>query len=142
MTGVPLLLARPGAGWLAVLALAGACQLAAAAVAGTTQRSLRQQICPPELQSRAQQTSTWLVSGSKPFAALTGGGLATAYGVHAALLAGTLLLLVPVAVLWRSPVRRMAAMPVAAPAVGDVGGVGGVVGGNRSPADRPGKPGP
>ncbi|MEJ8646341.1 MFS transporter [Streptomyces sp. MS1.HAVA.3] len=138
VSGVPLLLARPGAGWLAVLALAGACQLAAAAVAGTTQRSLRQQICPPELQSRAQQTSTWLVSGSKPFAALAGGGLATTYGVRPALLAGALLLLVPVAVLWRSPVRRMAAMPVAAPAVG---GVGGVVGGNRSPADKPGKPG-
>ncbi|MEU3721383.1 MFS transporter [Streptomyces sp. NPDC031705] len=111
VTGVPLLLARPGAPWLAAVALAGAAQLGAAAVAGTTQRSLRQQICPPGLQSRAQQTSTWLVTGSRPFAALAAGGLAAAYGVRAALAAGTLLLLVPVVVLWRSPVSRLTAMP-------------------------------
>ncbi|MFD3555832.1 MFS transporter [Streptomyces goshikiensis] len=117
--GVPLLLARPGTAWLTTLAVAGALQLAAATVAGTTQRSLRQQICPPELQSRAQQTSTWLVCGSRPFAALAGGALAAGFGVRAALLAGTLLLVVPVAMLWRSPVRRVTAMPVAtAPAGG------------------------
>ncbi|WP_073775465.1 hypothetical protein [Streptomyces sp. MJM1172] len=76
------------------------------------EKSVRQQICPPQLQARAQQTSTWLVSGSKPFAALVAGALATAYGVRAALAAGTLLLVVPVLVLWRSPVSRLTAMPV------------------------------
>ncbi|MFB7276235.1 MFS transporter [Streptomyces hydrogenans] len=119
VAGVPLLLARPGVGWLVLIAVAGAVQLAAAGVAGTTQRALRQQICPPRLQSRAQQTSTWLVSGSKPFAALAGGALATAYGVRAALLVGTLLLAVPVAVLWRSPVSRLTALPVAPAPAGD-----------------------
>ncbi|MFE9846587.1 MFS transporter [Streptomyces goshikiensis] len=109
--GVPLLVAGPGPVWLAVLAAAGALQLAAGAVAGTTQRSIRQQLCPPQLQARAQQTSTWLVSGSKPFAALAAGALATAYGARAALAAGTLLLVVPVLVLWRSPVSRLTAMP-------------------------------
>ncbi|MEV7570184.1 MFS transporter [Streptomyces tanashiensis] len=113
VAGVPLLIARPGVGWLGLVAVAGGIQLAAAAVAGTTQRALRQQICPPHLQSRAQQTSTWLVSGSKPFAALAGGAVATAYGVHAALVVGTLLLAVPVAVLWRSPVSRLTVLPVA-----------------------------
>ncbi|MEV7416236.1 MFS transporter [Streptomyces sp. NPDC089919] len=112
--GVPLLLAGPGPGWLAVLAAAGALQLAGAAVAGTTQRSLRQQICPPQLQARAQQTSTWLVSGSKPFAALTAGALATGYGTRTALLVGTLLLAAPVAVLWPSPVSRLTTMPLTA----------------------------
>ncbi|MCB5167724.1 MFS transporter [Streptomyces bambusae] len=111
---VPLVVARPGAVWLAVLGLAGGVRLAATAVAGTTQRALRQQVCPPELQSRAQQTSTWLVTGSRPFAALAGGALAAAFGVRAVLLAGTLLLVVPVAVLWWSPVSRLSSMPVPA----------------------------
>ncbi|GLV88675.1 hypothetical protein Slala04_01290 [Streptomyces lavendulae subsp. lavendulae] len=117
--GVPLLLARPGPVWLAVLAAAGGLQLAAAAVAGTTQRSVRQQICPPHLQARAQQTSTWLVSGSKPFAALAGGALATAFGARTALSVGALVLVLPVIVLWRSPVSRLTAMPVPAPPPGD-----------------------
>lgn len=134
VAGVPLLLARPGVGWLGLIAVAGAVQLAAAGVAGTTQRALRQQICPPHLQSRAQQTSTWLVSGSKPFAALAGGAVATAYGVRAALLMGTLLLAVPIAVLWRSPVSRLTALPVAgAPAEDPV-----FTGGSRPPGDGSG----
>ncbi|MFE2131121.1 hypothetical protein [Streptomyces amritsarensis] len=99
--------------------LLGGLQLAAAAVAGTTQRSVRQQICPPPLQARAQQTSTWLVSGSKPFAALAGGAVATAYGARTALAVGTLVLVLAVVVLWRSPVSRLTAMPVPAPPPGD-----------------------
>ncbi|WP_331732506.1 MFS transporter (plasmid) [Streptomyces sp. NBC_00015] len=108
---VPLLLASPGIDWLAVLAVAGAVQMASAACAGTTQRSLRQQICPPELQGRAQQTSTWLVSGSRPFASAAAGALASWGSVSAALYVGTLVLFVPVAVLWYSPVRRLTTMP-------------------------------
>lgn len=109
--GVPLLLARPGPVWLAVIALAGAVRTAAAAAAGTTQRSIRQQLCPSGLQSRAQQTSVWLVSGARPFAALTAGGIAAASGVRAALVVGTVLHLAPVALLWASPIRRLTAMP-------------------------------
>ncbi|MFJ3841721.1 hypothetical protein ACIPY6_40295 [Streptomyces sp. NPDC090054] len=115
LMGVPLLIAGPGPVWLAALTVAGALQLAASACASTTHRSLRQQICPPGLQASAQQTSTWLVSGSRPFAALAAGALASAVGVHAVLLAGTLLLLAPAVALWASPVRRLAAMPVADP---------------------------
>ncbi|WP_328786514.1 MFS transporter [Streptomyces sp. NBC_00273] len=134
VAGVPLLVAGPGPVWLVVLAAAGGLQLAAAAVAGTTQRSVRQQICPPGLQARAQQTSTWLVSGSKPFAALAGGAVATAYGARAALAVGTLVLVLPVVVLWRSPVSRLTAMPVPAPpADGSV-----LVGPDRPPADTDG----
>ncbi|MFE2562074.1 MFS transporter [Streptomyces sp. NPDC059352] len=108
--GVPLLLARPGPVWLAVIALAGAVRTAAAA-AGTTQRSSRQQLCPPGLQSRAQQTSVWLVSGARPFAALTAGGIAAASGVRAAPVVGTVLHLAPVVLLWASPIRRLTTMP-------------------------------
>ncbi|MCX4718172.1 hypothetical protein ACFY7Y_33440 [Streptomyces virginiae] len=80
---------------------------------------MRQQICPPHLQARAQQTSTWLVSGSKPFAALAGGAMATAFGARPALAVGTLVLVLPVIVLWRSPVSRLTAMPVPVPPPGD-----------------------
>ncbi|MGC4916302.1 MFS transporter [Streptomyces albogriseolus] len=113
--GVPLLVARPEPVWLGVIAAAGALRTAAAVAAGTTQRSLRQQLCPPELQSRAQQTSVWLVTGLRPAAALTAGAIAAASSVHAALIAGTLLYLVPAALLWASPVRRLTTMPTAAP---------------------------
>ncbi|MER7761833.1 MFS transporter [Streptomyces sp. NPDC097619] len=117
LTTVPLLFARTGTLWLLVLAAAGGLQLAAAACAGTTQRSVRQQICPPELQARAQQTSTWLVTGSRPFAALTAGALASVTNVWTVLLAGALVLTLPVLVLWRSPVARLTSMPVPASTV-------------------------
>ncbi|MFG3013852.1 MFS transporter [Streptomyces cinerochromogenes] len=109
--GVPLLVARPGPVWLGVIALAGAVRTAAAVAAGTTQRSIRQQLCPPELQSRAQQTSVWLVTGLRPAAALTAGGIAASFSVHSALLVGTALCLVPASLLWSSPLRRLTVMP-------------------------------
>ncbi|MCX4632801.1 hypothetical protein [Streptomyces sp. NBC_01443] len=76
--------------------------------------SVRQQICPPELQARAQQTSTWLVSGSRPFAAVAAGALAAATNVWTVLLVGAFVLAVPALVLWRSPVSRLTSMPVPA----------------------------
>ncbi|GGT51630.1 MFS transporter [Streptomyces kurssanovii] len=111
--GVPLLLARPGPLWLAVLAVAGMVQMAGAACAGTTQRSVRQQICPPELQGRAQQTSTWLVTGSRFLATAAAGVLAATTSVPTALVVGTVLLFAPVVLLCLSPVRGLARMPVA-----------------------------
>ncbi|MFJ8676754.1 MFS transporter [Streptomyces sp. NPDC093589] len=109
--GVPLLLAQPEPAWLAGLAVAGAVRTAAAAAAGSTQRSIRQQQCPAHLQARAQQTSVWLVSGLRPFAALTAGSIAAVFGVWASLLVGTVLYLVPAALLWASPIRHLAKMP-------------------------------
>ncbi|MFE2852759.1 MFS transporter [Streptomyces lavendulae] len=114
LTEVPLLTAGPGPLWLAVLATAGALQLGAAACASATVRTIRQQVCPPHLQARAQQTATWLVAGSRPLAALAAGVLATAAGVWAALLAGTLLLTTTALALWASPVRKLTSMPTAA----------------------------
>lgn len=65
--GVPFLVARPGPVWLGVIATADALRAAAAVTAGTTQWSL-QQLCPSELQSRAQQTSVSLGTGLRPAA--------------------------------------------------------------------------
>lgn len=63
------------------------------------------------------RTNVWLVAGPRPAAALTAGTIAAASSVHAALIAGTLLYLVPAALLWGSPVRRPTTMPTAAPAL-------------------------
>ncbi|WP_153812156.1 MFS transporter [Streptomyces sp. SUK 48] len=109
--GVPLLVARPGAGWLSVIAVAGALKTAVGVAAGSTHRALRQQLCPPHLQSRAQQTAVWLASGVRPLAALTAGGIAAICGVRAALLAGTVLYLIPAALVQASRAGRLAAMP-------------------------------
>lgn len=109
--GVPLLVAQQGVMWLAVLATAGAVKTAGAVAAGSTQRSLRQQLCPPHLQARVQQISAWAVAGGRPLAALTAGGIATIFGVWAALLVGTVLYLVPVALVWVSEVLHLTAMP-------------------------------
>ncbi|WP_406351067.1 MFS transporter [Streptomyces hirsutus] len=111
--GVPLLLARPGPGWLAVLALTGAVQMAAATCAGTTQRSVRQQLTPAKLQGRAQQTSTWLVSGTRPFASAGAGVLAGAFSVPTAMWTGTAILCLPPLLLLVSRVGRLTAMPLA-----------------------------
>ncbi|MFK0142681.1 MFS transporter [Streptomyces murinus] len=118
MCGVPLLVARPGVGWLSVLAVAGALKTAVGVAAGSTHRALRQQLCPPHLQSRAQQTAVWLASGVRPLSALTAGGIAALCGVRAALLAGTALYLVPVALVQASRVGRLTTMP-STPAVGN-----------------------
>ncbi|MFD3480492.1 hypothetical protein [Streptomyces sp. NPDC058695] len=50
-----------------------------------------------------QAVSTWLTSGARPVAALLAGGRGTWLGVHPSLIGGALLLVVPVAVLARSP---------------------------------------
>ncbi|MER6719861.1 hypothetical protein [Streptomyces halstedii] len=58
-----------------------------------------------------QAVSTWLTSGARPPAALLAGALGTWIGVRPALTAGTFLLLVPLVVLARSPIRALRQMP-------------------------------
>lgn len=114
VTQLPLLLASPGRSWQIAIGAALAVQLLCAAAAGTTQRSIRQMITSPGLQGRMQAVSTWLTGGSRPFAAPLAGVIGTLYGVRAALIVGTVLLLVPLAVLSLSPVRSLRALPVTA----------------------------
>lgn len=113
--GAPLLLARPGPGWLVVLVAASAVKAVAVTAATSTQRSIRQQLCPPHLQSRVQQTAVWLIAGARLLATLAAGALAAVVGVWAALLTGMVLLLGPIALLWLSPVRHLKVMPGTAP---------------------------
>ncbi|MET9778818.1 MFS transporter [Streptomyces sp. NPDC006367] len=111
LTQLPLLLASRGLRWQIAIGVALFMQLACAAAAGTTQRSIRQIITTAGMQARMQAVSTWLTSGARPVAALLAGGLGTWIGVRPALTAGACLLLVPVVVLLRSPLRALRQMP-------------------------------
>ncbi|WP_282697639.1 MFS transporter [Streptomyces sp. CC208A] len=116
LTQIPLLLASPGLRWQVAIAAALFLQLACAGAAGTTQRSIRQIITTAGMQARMQAVSTWLTAGARPVAALLAGGLGTWIGVRPTLTAGTFLLLVPLVVLVRSPLRALRHMPDPPPA--------------------------
>ncbi|MET8816112.1 MFS transporter [Streptomyces sp. NPDC004549] len=111
MCGAHLLLAGPGHGWLIVLIAASALKAVAVTAAASTHRSLRQQLCPPHLQSRVQQTAVWLVAGGRLLATVAAGAVAAVAGVWTTLLTGMVLLLGPVPLLWISPVRQLKVMP-------------------------------
>ncbi|WP_447034663.1 MFS transporter [Streptomyces sp. DSM 118878] len=111
LTQLPLLLASPGLAWQITIGAALFLQLACAGAAGTTQRSIRQMVTSGGMQARMQAVSTWLTSGARPVAALLAGGLGTWIGVRSTLTAGTFLLLVPLVVLARSPLRALQQMP-------------------------------
>ncbi|MGZ0198738.1 MFS transporter [Streptomyces sp. RM1] len=115
LTQIPLLLAAPALAWQIALGAALFLQLACAAAAGTTQRSIRQVVTAEGMQARMQAVSTWLTSGARPVAALVAGGLGTRIGVRPTLIVGTCLLLVPLMVLYRSPLRGLRQMPEAQP---------------------------
>ncbi|APE24535.1 hypothetical protein SVEN_5709 [Streptomyces venezuelae ATCC 10712] len=107
---VPALLARPGPAWLAILAVSGFLQWATATCIGTTQRSVQQQFSPVQLRSRVQQTSLWLTTGILPLTALAAGALTALIGIRTVMAIGVIVLLLPVGMLWRSPVRRLPTM--------------------------------
>jgi MFS family permease len=116
LTQLPLLLASPGLRWQITIGAALFLQLACAGAAGTTQRSIRQIITTAGMQARMQAVSTWLTAGARPVAALLACGLGTWIGVRPTLSAGTFLLLVPLVVLARSPLRALRHMPDRPPA--------------------------
>lgn len=122
LTQIPMLLASPGLRWQITIGAALFLQLACAGAAGTTQRSIRQIITTAGMQARMQAVSTWLTSGARPVAALLAGGLGTWIGVRPTLTAGTSLLLVPLVVLARSPLRALQHMPDQPPAAPRTGG--------------------
>lgn len=96
--------------------------LGPAAAAGTTQRSLRQQLSPPDRRTCAPQTAVWLETNLRQAAGLVVGASVVVSSVRAALIAGTVFCLVPAGPPWPSPVRRLTNMPSATstPAKGPV----------------------
>ncbi|MFE1190042.1 MFS transporter [[Kitasatospora] papulosa] len=111
LTQIPLLLASPGHFWQIAIGAALFLQLACAGAAGTTQRTIRQIVTADGMQARMQAVSTWLTSGARPVAALLAGGLGIRIGVRPTLVAGTCLLVVPLVVLYHSPLRSLKDMP-------------------------------
>ncbi|MFE7352433.1 MFS transporter [Streptomyces sp. NPDC057543] len=111
LTQVPLLLSSPGLVWQFAIGAALFLQLACAGADGTTQRTIRQIVTSDGMQARKQAVRTWLTSGARPVAALLAGGLGTWIGVRPTLIVGTCLLVVPLVVLYRSPLRSLLDMP-------------------------------
>ncbi|HXA29198.1 MAG TPA: MFS transporter [Candidatus Angelobacter sp.] len=89
-----------------------------------TQVSLRQSICPPRLQGRMNATMRFLVWGTIPLGAFTGGLLGTWLGLRAALwvaAAGGVLALLPPLL---SPVPRIRSIAAAVEEYGHIGAAG------------------
>jgi MFS family permease len=85
----------------------------AGVVYNITQVSLRQSICPPRLQGRMNATMRFLVWGTIPLGAFTGGALGSLFGLRAALwvaAAGGILALIPPLL---SPVPRISSIAAA-----------------------------
>jgi len=122
LTQLPLLAASPGLRWQIAIGAALFLQLACAGAAGTTQRSIRQIITKAGMQARMQAVSTWLTAGGRPVSAPFAGGLGTWIGVRPTLTAGSFLLLVPLVLLSRSPLRALRHMPDPPPAAHGTGG--------------------
>jgi predicted MFS family arabinose efflux permease len=90
--------------------------LAGVLVYNVTISAFRQAYCPPQLLGRVVATMRFVLFGTMPLGALLGGALATVVGLRAAvwlLLIGNL---IPIFVLYFSPLRRMRDLPDHPPA--------------------------
>jgi MFS family permease len=104
-----------------------------------TQVSLRQAITPERLQGRMNAAMRWIVWGTIPIGTLAGGGLATAFGPHAALWIGSIGALFGFLFVALSSVRSIRDMPEAIePTPAQAEELGGVV----APAPMVVEPGP
>ncbi|MEU9396122.1 MFS transporter [Streptomyces sp. NPDC048324] len=113
---IPLVLVGPGLGGQLAIGTGMVIQTCAAVAHGGLQRSVRQELCPDQLQGRAQSTGAWLAFGLRPVAALLAGALGTLIGLRPTLTVITCLLTTPFLVLWCSPVRSLRKVPTVQPA--------------------------
>jgi hypothetical protein len=98
-----------------------------------SQVSLRQAITPERLQGRMNASMRWLVWGTLPLGQLTGGAIATAWGLRTALWVGALggaFTFLPVLL---SSVRSIGEMPEPLVEPAEAEGAGGIV----EPTSRP-----
>jgi predicted MFS family arabinose efflux permease len=90
--------------WYVVsMLLAGFCII----VSYIVQVSLRQRVCPPDLQGRVSATMSFVSWGAAPLGSLLGGALGTAFGLHATLWVAGLATLAGTAFLYFSPFRTL-----------------------------------
>ena len=97
--------APPGGVGIALLPVAQVLFSAGLQSFSVTQISLRQAITPSHLLGRVNATRRVTVFGMQPIGAVLGGALGSAFGLHAALLAGAALQLIALASLVASPLR-------------------------------------
>ncbi|TNC28928.1 MFS transporter [Amycolatopsis alkalitolerans] len=103
-------LAAPG--WRIALVPAGAAVMSFGVIVyNVAQVSYRQAICPDRLLGRMNATVRFLVWGTMPIGGLIGGGLGAWLGVRGALWIGSASLVIPVALVVLSPLRKMRDLP-------------------------------
>jgi MFS family permease len=105
-----------------------------------TQVSFRQAITAERLQGRMNAAMRWIIWGTVPFGTLTGGGLASAFGLRTALWIGAIGAIFTFLFVALSPVRTIREMPepVVEPTAAQAEMAGGVV----EPAPLVAEPGP
>lgn len=103
-------LAAPG--WRVALVPAGMAVMSFGVIVyNVAQVSYRQVICPDRLLGRMNATIRFVVWGTMPIGGLIGGGLGEWLGVRGTLWAGATTMVVPIALLVCSPLRRMRDVP-------------------------------
>jgi MFS family permease len=73
--------------------------------------SIRQGVCPPELQGRVSATMSFVGWGAAPLGSLLGGALGTVFGLHATLWVAGLAALAGTVFLYLSPFRTLRTVP-------------------------------
>ncbi|MFJ8780867.1 MULTISPECIES: MFS transporter [unclassified Streptomyces] len=104
---------------LGLLAVAQIAMWMGIVIYNINQVSFRQALCPPGLLGRMNATMRFLVWGTMPFGALTGGLLGSTIGVRATLLAGAVGQSLTFLSVFLSPLRRMRELPSHAGSAGD-----------------------
>ncbi|WP_329481377.1 MFS transporter [Kribbella sp. NBC_01484] len=103
-------LTAPGwqVGWYVVsMLLAGFC----ITICYILQVSIRQRVCPPELQGRVSATMSFVGWGAAPLGSLLGGALGTVFGLRATLWVAGLAALAGTVFLYLSPFRTLRTVP-------------------------------
>jgi MFS family permease len=78
------------------------------------QRTLRQEICPPQMQGRMNASMHFVILSTAPMGALGGGALAAAFGLHTAYWIGATIVLASASVVVFSPLWGLRELPAPA----------------------------
>ncbi|MFF4096473.1 MFS transporter [Streptomyces sp. NPDC001834] len=109
---LPVLLVSPGLAGQIIVCSCYTFLLCGVMVYNSTQRTMRQLLCPPHLLGRMNSSVRWLQWGLAPLGAVFAGTSATLLGPSTTLLIGILGLVLSVLLLYFSPIRRIQSIPV------------------------------
>lgn len=109
--GYPAALMFPRPWSLPAMLIADLVTFTASTAYAVAQRTLRQELCPPEMQGRMNASMHFAQLGTAPLGALAGGAIASAAGVTAAFWVGASIVCASSAIVVFSPLWGMAAVP-------------------------------